>query len=71
MHDFFAQRTIARWVAYAVTFGLLWGLVANALIFGDGASTSVARGAIGGVLFATLALARERRGPFRRRPPRP
>ena len=57
MHDFFTQRTIARWIFYAVSFGLLWGLVTHGLI----------RGAIGGILFATLALARERRGPFQRR----
>jgi hypothetical protein len=57
MHDFFAQRTIARWIAYAITFGIVWGLIVHSLI----------RGVIGGILFATLALARERRGPFRRR----
>jgi hypothetical protein len=67
MHDFFAHRTVARWVAYATTFGLLWGLLADALIFGDGASTAAVRGVLGGVLFATVAVARERGGPRRRR----
>jgi hypothetical protein len=67
MHDFFLHRTIARWIAYAITFGLLWGLVAAALIFGAGASTAAARGAVAGVLFATLAIAREGRGVSRRR----
>jgi hypothetical protein len=57
VHGFFAQRTVARWIAYAITFGLLWGLITHALT----------RGAAGGIVFATLALARERRGPFRRR----
>src|SRR5262245_29225601 len=67
VHGFFAHRTVARWIAYAITFGLLWGLVAYALIFGDSASTAATRGAVGGIVFATLALAREPRGPFRRR----
>jgi hypothetical protein len=67
MHEFFAHRTLARWIAYAITFGLIWGLVADAAIFGDAAPTAAARGAVGGVLFATFAIARERRGVFRRR----
>jgi hypothetical protein len=53
--------TMARWILYAVTFGLLWGVVAQALIFGDGALASVIRGALGGVFFATVAVRRERR----------
>jgi hypothetical protein len=67
MDEFFAHRTVARWIAYALTFGLLWGLVADALIFGDAASTAIVRGAVAGVLFATLAVARERGGGRRRR----
>jgi hypothetical protein len=66
MHDFFAHRTVARWAAYAITFGLLWGLLADALIFGDGASRATFRGAVGGILFATVAVARERGGARRR-----
>ena len=67
MQSFFAERTFLRWCAYAVTFGLLWGVVADALIFGDGASTAVTRGALAGVLFASLAVWRETRGVRRRR----
>ena len=66
MKSFFAERTILRWFSYALTFGLLWGVFADALTFGDSASTAAVQGAVGGVLFATVALARERRGVFRR-----
>jgi drug/metabolite transporter (DMT)-like permease len=61
---------VARWFLYAVTFGLTWGFLADALIHGDGAAAAATRGTIAGVLFATVAIRRERRG-VRRRSRRP
>jgi hypothetical protein len=63
----FVRGTAARWIFYAVTFGLLWGVVMQALVFGDDALASVIGGVLAGVLFATLAIRRETRG-VRRRP---
>ena len=64
------SNVLLRWLLYAVTFGLAWGFVADSLMFGDRALTAVTRGAIAGVLFATIAVRRETRG-IRRRRPRP
>jgi hypothetical protein len=60
VNDFFLHRTVARWFAYAISFGLLWGVVAAGLIFGEPTATAAVRGAVGGMLFATLAIGRER-----------
>ena len=62
----FLHGAVVRWILYAVTFGLLWGVVADALIFGDGAKASVIRGILGGIFFATVAVLRETRGTRRR-----
>jgi hypothetical protein len=67
MKDGFAHGPATRWILYAISFGLLWGLLAEALIFGDRPLEAAVRGAIGGVLFATIAVRRETRGLRRRR----
>jgi hypothetical protein len=59
---------VARWFLYAGSFGLTWGFLADALIFGDGAAAAAARGTVAGVIFATLGVRREQRGIRRRRP---
>jgi hypothetical protein len=56
-----------RWLLYAATFGLAWGFVADSLMFGDRAMAAATRGAIAGILFATVAVGRETRGIRRRR----
>jgi hypothetical protein len=56
-----------RWLAYAITFGLLWGFLGHVLLSDASLSASLGRGAVGGILFATVAIARERRGLRRRR----
>jgi drug/metabolite transporter (DMT)-like permease len=55
-------RPLTRWILYALSFGLLWGLVADALIFGDDALSAVIRGAVAGALFATIGVWRETGG---------
>ena len=62
----FLRGAAVRWIFYAVTFGLLWGLVGQALLFGEGARESAIRGTLGGVLFATISVWRETRGLRRR-----
>jgi len=52
---------------YAVSFGLLWGFLGNVLIWHAPIATSLARGALGGIFFATAAVAREGGGRRRRR----
>jgi uncharacterized protein (DUF2062 family) len=65
------RRPIVRWFAYAVSFGLLWGALAQALLWHQSLSVSVARGAAGGIFFATVAVVREHGGARRRRRPEP
>ena len=59
---------VVRWFLYAGSFGLIWGFLADALIFGEGAGTAAARGTVAGVIFATIGVRREQRGVRRRRP---
>jgi hypothetical protein len=46
----------------SVTFGMLWGAVAKALISREGFWRCVIGGALAGMFFATVAVRRERRG---------
>jgi hypothetical protein len=62
LHRGFLNRPILRWLVYAISFGLLWGLVAHILLSDASVFASLARGVAGGIFFATVAIVREQRG---------
>jgi hypothetical protein len=67
LHRGFLNRPTLRWLAYAISFGLLWGLLGHLVVPGAPVLASVGRGVAGGIFFATVAVVREQRGIRRRR----